>query len=126
MGVLVAFVIDLVATLIFAITGRASHAENLDLAGIVLTWWPFLVALVAGWIVSLAWRRPFGIVRPGILIWIVTVAGGMLLRLASGQGAAVAFIIVATITLGVFLLGWRGIRLLVVAVRGRRSVQTER
>ncbi|SEB47824.1 Protein of unknown function [Paramicrobacterium humi] len=117
-----ALVIDIVLTLVFAIIGRASHAEALDVAGVLGTWWPFLVALLVGWIVSLAWRAPLRIVRSGIPIWIITVAGGMLLRVVSGQGTALPFIIVATIALGVFLLGWRGIAAAVAAVR-RRSAE---
>jgi hypothetical protein len=41
----------------------------------------------------------------------------MLLRVASGQGAALAFIIVAALTLAVLLIGWRGLASLV----GRRT-----
>jgi hypothetical protein len=35
------------------------------------------------------------------------VALGMILRVVSGQGTAVAFIVVALAFLGLFLLGWR-------------------
>jgi hypothetical protein len=41
------------------------------------------------------------------------------LRLLSGQGTAPAFVLVAAITLGVFLLGWRGITALVLRIRRR-------
>lgn len=37
----------------------------------------------------------------------LTVAVGMLLRAVSGQGTALPFVIVATLTLGVFLVGSR-------------------
>jgi hypothetical protein len=39
--------------------------------------------------------------------WLGTVALGMALRVVSGQGTAVSFVIVALIFLGLFLLGWR-------------------
>jgi hypothetical protein len=39
--------------------------------------------------------------------WLGTVALGMLLRVVSGQGTAPAFIGVALVFLGLFLLGWR-------------------
>lgn len=119
---LIALTADVVLTLVFAIIGRASHAESLDAAGVLDTWWPFLAALLIGWLVSLAWRAPLGIVRSGIPIWLITVAGGMLLRAASGQGTALPFIIVATLTLALFLLGWRALFAAVTAVR-RRSAQ---
>ena len=65
-------------------------------------------------------RRPWSL-SWGAIVWIVTVAGGMLLRIATGDTAQLPFIIVATITLGVFLLGWRVIALL---VRRRRASRT--
>ena len=40
-------------------------------------------------------------------MWAGTVAGGQLLRVISGQGTAVAFIVVSVLFLGLFLLGWR-------------------
>ena len=43
----------------------------------------------------------------GVVIVLVTVALGMALRVVSGQGTAVAFIIVALSFLTLFLVGWR-------------------
>jgi type IV secretory pathway VirB2 component (pilin) len=45
----------------------------------------------------------------------------MLLRALSGQGVAVAFVVVAGITLLLFLVGWRAIAALVARVRISRS-----
>lgn len=123
--IIATFAFDVVLTLIFALSGRSSHAEALDPAGIAGTWWPFLAALVVGWIVTLAWRRPTSVVRTGIPLWIITVAGGMLLRAASGQGTALPFIIVATIVLGLALVGWRLIALLVRTVRARTARESK-
>ena len=50
-------------------------------------------------------------------MWAVTVAAGMLLRRATGEGTAVAFIIVATVTLAFLLLGWRFIARLIINKR---------
>lgn len=99
----------------FAATGRASHDENLW-AGLGTTAWPFLVGLVVGWVVTLGGRRPTAPVRTGVGIWAVTVACGMLLRAASGQGIAISFIVVASIVLFVALVGWR----IIVTLIGRR------
>ncbi|MEO7017007.1 MAG: DUF3054 domain-containing protein [Leifsonia sp.] len=41
----------------------------------------------------------------------MTVAVGMLLRVSASQGIEPSFIVVATIVLGIFLLGWRLIAL---------------
>ncbi|WES64566.1 DUF3054 domain-containing protein [Microbacter sp. GSS18] len=114
--VLAALTADIVLVVVFAAIGRASHDESV-LAGLWTTSWPFLAGLVAGWLVTLAWRAPAAPARTGLGVWAVTVIGGMLLRAASGQGTAVAFIVVASITLLVFLVGWR----LIAALVARRS-----
>lgn len=119
MRYLPALILDAILVLVFAAIGRASHSE--DPAGFLLTAWPFLVALLAGHAVAALLpsrpRRPWSLVW-GVVVWIVTVAGGMLLRVLSGDTAEVPFIIVATLTLGVFLVGWRAVTAL---LRRRRT-----
>lgn len=114
MRYLPAFVVDAVLVLIFAIIGRASHGE--DPIGFLATGWPFLVALVIGHLIASAVpirpRRPWSL-GWGAVAWIVTLGGGMLLRIMTGDTAETPFIIVASIALGVFLLGWRLVALLV-------------
>ena len=100
-------VLDVCCVLIFVIIGRASHTQGESLGGIASTSWPFLCGLAAGWAASRAWRRPLALRPAGLAAWLCTVALGMLLRVVSGQGTAVAFIIVALAFLGLFLLGWR-------------------
>ena len=117
-GVLLAAVLDLVLVVGFAAFGRASHDTAPFGVGLVQTAWPFVVALAVGWLVTVAWRHPFALWPTGVVVWIVTVAGGMLLRAVSGQGTALPFIIVATLTLALLLLGWRVIALI---VRGRAA-----
>ncbi|MEO6200763.1 MAG: DUF3054 domain-containing protein [Cryobacterium sp.] len=108
---------DAALLLAFVLIGRASHNEGL--LGTLNTWWPFVGGLAAGWLIMRAWRSAQRIVWTGIGIWLATVAGGLLLRIASGQGVQPSFAIVTTVVLGVFLLGWRGIALLVRRVRSR-------
>ena len=101
-------VIDLVLVIAFAAIGRASHAEDLSAGGIWQTAWPFLLAAVAG---SLLGQRLAGSSwwRQGLVVWAVTVIGGVALRLASGQSAAAGFVVVATLVLGLLLIGWRAL-----------------
>lgn len=117
----VAIVLDVVITLVFVLIGRGTHNADPTLGGLLIAWWPFLAALALGWLVTLAWRHPFGPVWPGLGLWAITVAGGMLFRTLSGQGTALAFVIVATVTLGILLVGWRGVAVL---VRRRKSSPT--
>lgn len=102
----VAAAIDVASVVLFAAVGRASH-ESFTLAGVGVTALPFLVALAVGWLASLAWRAPHAPVRTGVPVWVVTVVGGMVGRLLLGEGTAIAFVIVATLTLLLLLVGWR-------------------
>jgi len=102
-----AVLLDVCCVLAFVVIGRANHTEGETLTGIVSTGWPFLCGLAAGWVFSRAWRRPFALRPVGLPVWLLTVALGMVLRAASGQGIAAAFVVVALAFLGLFLLGWR-------------------
>jgi hypothetical protein len=104
-----ATVADLLCVLVFVAIGRASHHEAGAVEGFLRTAWPFVLGLGVGWAVMRAWQRPTALVPGGVGIWFATVAGGMVFRIASGQGVAVTFVIVATVFLGVFLLGWRAL-----------------
>jgi hypothetical protein len=104
---------DIVCVLVFCALGRRSHAEGLTLAGIAETAWPFLSGTVLGWLVSRGWRAPTAVAPTGVIVWVSTVAVGMLLRKASSQGVAVSFIIVASLVTALLLLGWRGVAALI-------------
>ncbi len=100
---------DVVCVLVFCAIGRRSHAEGLTLTGVAETAWPFLTGTAAGWLVSRGWRRPTALTPTGVVVWIATVAVGMLLRRVSGQGVAVSFVVVASTVTAVLLLGWRAV-----------------
>lgn len=112
--------VDVALVVIFVLIGRGNHNEGFSPVGLVTTLWPFLAGLAIGWVVTRAWRRPRRVVWTGIGLWIATVAAGMLLRAASGQGTAFSFIVVATLVLGIFLVGWRAI----AAIAARRRAVT--
>ena len=119
--VLGAAALDALFVVAFAIAGRSSHAEGLDVAGVWGTAWPFLVGAAIGWAVSFAWRRPLAVRPTGVAAWAGALIVGMLLRALTGEGIAAPFIVVAAITLAVFLIGWRALAALVLALRARRS-----
>ena len=81
-----AFAADAVCILIFVAIGRRNHTEGVTLAGVAQTAWPFLVGLAAGWVLCRAWRAPTAVRPTGIIVWLSTVAIGMVLR--AGIGAA--------------------------------------
>jgi len=117
---ILAAALDVALVLLFAGIGRGSHARDATLLGLFETAWPFLAGLAVSWLLCAGWRRPIAPLRTGVPVWIGTVAIGMLLRLATGSGTALAFIIVATVSLAVLLVGWRGIAALVQKARTRR------
>jgi Protein of unknown function (DUF3054) len=98
---------DVVCVLVFCAVGRRSHDEGINVAGIATTAWPFLSGTAVGWLASLAWRRPTALVPTGVVVWLCTVAVGMLLRKATSAGVAPSFVVVASSVTAVLLLGWR-------------------
>ncbi|RXZ45201.1 DUF3054 domain-containing protein [Agromyces binzhouensis] len=121
----VAGAVDVVLVVAFAAIGRGSHREVVDAVGVWETAWPFLVGLAIGWLVVRGWRHPLAVRPTGIAAWLAAVLVGMLLRVATGSGAAFAFVIVATLTLAAFLLGWRAVAALVRRVRRDRSASPD-
>lgn len=113
---LLPLLVDAVLVLLFATIGRRSHAEGLTVGGVLDTAWPFLAGVLLGHVVVLGLRLRSWVLPAGAVVWVAAVAGGMLLRRATGDGTDPAFVVVATLTLGVFLLGWR----LVIRIGGRR------
>ncbi|WP_371741002.1 DUF3054 domain-containing protein [Frigoribacterium sp. CFBP 13729] len=108
---------DLVLVVAFVLIGRRSHDEGSALAGVLTTLWPFAAGLVVGWALVLVRGRSLPAVGSGLVVWPATVVVGMVLRVISGQGTAVSFVIVTVVVLGIFLLGWRAL----VRVRRRRA-----
>lgn len=101
------FAFDLIAVVTFVTIGRRNHEEGLTVGGIAETAAPFVIALIVGWVLMQAWRRPDDWVV-GVGIWAFTVAGGMVLRrLVFDEGTAVSFVIVASLFTAVTIIGWR-------------------
>lgn len=111
----VAAVLDVVCVVGFVAVGIRTHSEPDAVLRVAA---PFLIALAIGWLIALPLRPPQS-VRAGLVIWLVTVVGGMLLRRTLGDGTAATFILVATTFLGLSLLGWRGVAALLLRQRAR-------
>jgi hypothetical protein len=115
---------DVICILLFAVVGRSSHGEASTVLGVAQTAWPFLVGCLVGVLAVRARPNPVALTS-GLVVWACTVAGGVLLRLASGDTARPVFVLVAAVTLAMLLLGWRGGYTLVQQARatavGRRD-----
>jgi DUF3054 family protein len=99
--------VDVVCVLLFCAVGRRSHDEGLSVAGVATTAWPFLSGTALGWLAARAWQRPTAVFPTGIVVWVCTVAVGMLLRKATSAGVAASFVAVAATVTALLLLGWR-------------------
>ena len=101
------FLIDAALVVGFAALGRRSHEEGTALTGVLEVAAPFLIALAVGWLLARAWRAPVS-ARTGVAVWASAVVGGLALRsLVFDRGVAPSFIVVAALTLGALLCGWR-------------------
>jgi hypothetical protein len=108
------FSADLVAVVVFVLLGRSSHGEDEALTGVLVTLWPFLTGMLAGWLaLLLTGMRPIAY-RSGAVLVVATVAVGMVLRhTVSHDGTPVSFVIAASTFLTILYVGWRGIAQLV-------------
>jgi len=97
--------LDVAGVIAFVVIGRASHGHSETAQGIFSTWWPFASGTVIGW--AIVWTRRPASVPSGVIVCASTVAVGMALRIAAGQGTAPAFIGVTTGFLGAVMVGGR-------------------
>ena len=99
--------LDTFFVVLFVAIGRREHDQDPAISGLVTTAAPFVIALAIAWVVLRAWRHPTGW-RTGVGIWAIVVAVGMVLRnVVFDDGTAASFVVVATLFLGLFLVGWR-------------------
>lgn len=112
-----AAVADAILIMVFAAVGRDAHQRGDIVTGVLLTAWPFLAGAALGWLVAKAWRDPLSVRRAGLAVWLGSVAGGMALRALTGQTVVLPFVIVALLSLGLLLVGYR---LLLLGLRRRR------
>ncbi|MFC5064744.1 DUF3054 domain-containing protein [Actinomycetospora atypica] len=117
--------VDVLAVLVFAAIGRRAHDENAQgaafalgqIVGIAL---PFLAGAVLAALLIRSWRDPLAL-RTGIAVWLGAVVVGLALRAAVLGRLPLSFAIVATVSLAVLVLGWRGVVRGIMAVRRRRA-----
>jgi hypothetical protein len=111
---------DVLAVVVFAAVGRSSHAEVLDVFGVLTTAMPFLLGQLVGWLAARAWRAPLGL-PVGVAVWASTVVVGLGVRAAFTHRLPLTFVLVATTSLALLLLGWRAVALLVARSRGHSA-----
>jgi Protein of unknown function (DUF3054) len=121
MQILPALAVDVICIMVFAIVGRSSHQEATDLLGVAQTAWPFLAGCLVGTVIGRTWRHPLSL-KAGVAVWLGTVVGGMTLRLLTGA-VQPSFVLVASLVLALFLIGWRAGLRLIQHARARTSTE---
>lgn len=110
---------DVVAVVVFAAIGRASHAEPGDVVGLLVTAAPFVVGTAAAWASPLVRARPAG-PRAGAVVVAATSVLGLLLRAAVIGRLPWPFALVTVVSLAVLMLGWRCLAAFVAHQAGLR------
>jgi Protein of unknown function (DUF3054) len=105
---------DVVAVIVFAAIGRASHDESGNVLALAGTAAPFAVGLAAAWATPIVRTRPAGL-RAGATVLAGTAVIGLLVRFAFTDRLPLTFVAVAVVSLGALLLGWRGLSALVAS-----------
>jgi FtsH-binding integral membrane protein len=102
------FAIDVLVVVVFVLIGRRNHNEDGTVDGFLRVAAPFLLALAGAWVSGRKRWSSASHWRYGVVIWVFTVGMGLLLRrMVFHNGTALAFVIVATLFLGLGLIGWR-------------------
>ena len=113
--------LDVFVVVLVVAIGRRNHEESSAFVDVMKTGAPFLIGLGAAWLTTRAWRRPTALLT-GIAVWPVTVLVGMVARRTLfDRGTATSFVVVATLFLGAFLVGWR---IAARAIDGRQTRQS--
>jgi Protein of unknown function (DUF3054) len=119
---LLAATADAVAVMVFAAVGRLSHGDADDLLGLLGTALPFGIGLVAAWATPVVRRDPAAL-RAGAVAVVCAAGIGLLLRFGFVGRLPLSFAVVATVSLAVLLLGWRGLAALVSRTAAHRAVR---
>ena len=105
--VTLAVAIDAALIVLFAALGRRTHDEGSAIRGTLVVAAPFLIGYAVAAAALRLDRAPFRVTR-GTLVWAGGILVGLILRGAAfDRGLAPAFVIVAIVTTGALLLGWR-------------------
>ena len=92
----------------FALGGKDTHDAGQSDWVVLLIALPFALACALGHaVVARAGRDSLRVLPAGLVILAVTFVVGMALRLVTGRGVAVGFLVVAAVFLAVTMLGWR-------------------
>ena len=104
-----AFLFDALCVLLMVVIGTRNHKTDTGISGILFVAAPFWIAMSLAHFAPLLQRKNRK--DPNTyMVWGYTVGMGMVLRnVVFNRGTALAFIIVATVFLGITMFGWRAL-----------------
>ena len=104
-----AFAFDALCILLMVVIGTRNHKTDTGISGILFVAAPFWIAMSLTHLAPLLQRKNRQDPNP-YMVWGYTVVMGMLLRnMDFNRGTAAAFVIVATVFLGITMFGWRAV-----------------
>ena len=104
-----AFALDLACVLLMVIIGTRNHETDTGVSGVLFVAAPFWIATSLAHIAPMLQKSKKAEVNV-VLVWGYTVVMGMVLRnIVFDRGTAPAFVIVATVFLGITMFGWRAL-----------------
>ena len=104
-----AFAFDALCILLMVVIGTRNHKTDTGISGILFVAAPFWIAMSLTHLAPLLQRKNRKDPSP-YMVWGYTVIMGMLLRnMVFNRGTAAAFVIVATVFLGITMFGWRAV-----------------
>jgi FtsH-binding integral membrane protein len=102
-----AFAFDALCVLLMVVIGTRNHKTDTGITGILFVAAPFWIAMSLAHLAPLLQRTAKAEAHV-VVVWGYTVVMGMVLRnTVFDRGTALAFIIVATVFLGITMFGWR-------------------
>jgi hypothetical protein len=104
-----ALLFDAICVLLMVVIGTRNHETDTGITGILFVAAPFWIATLVAHVAPLL-QSAKKAAPQAVVVWGYTILMGMLLRnLVFDRGTAPAFVIVATIFLGVTMFGWRAL-----------------
>ena len=104
-----AFAFDALCILLMVVIGTRNHKTDTGITGILFVAAPFWIAMSLTHLAPLLQRKNRQDPNP-YMVWGYTVVMGMLLRnMVFNRGTAAAFVIVATVFLGITMFSWRAL-----------------
>ena len=104
-----AVITDAVLIVVFAAVGRRTHDEGSAIGQTLVIAAPFLIGYALAAAALRLDRDPLS-TRRAIPVWLAGIAVGLALRgTVFDRGLAPAFVVVAFLTTGLLLLGWRSV-----------------